>query len=487
MNNSETKRFDRLLRDEKPEVRLDALNLLAHLGPGASELLPKLWHIALHDTSNDVQSKACQAIWSVESDKHALIGQIIEMLDGDEFTKIIAALPFLAVAEISTQDIAAITDHVWKLLHKEHIDELDAKCICTLMKAYPEQGLVLEKLLSDKLIDTKRKIALLNSAPFRTEFQREIGNEPDRFLPWIVDLLRGGSQNEWTGLIDWMVDFYPDLPANWRIVVKDELWQIMNLYGCGFHSYCKLEGQDEAISRLLNDPAIPQENVGAILLTDAPPSLLRTSLEDNAYQTISYILEAMVHPDRAVRESAVQWIENHGVDLSSDLYEQCIDTLEQRIREDTYLEVQAYAEKALASLIQRRRSSKLIRQGKLAQLISDDELDVDVKAKALESLARMESREAMTAVVGQWLVWISATNRSLLVDLAENLLRISNYSVLPLLHRLDISLNQSDDTTNNGDARSCRDYTRRGHIYRLLYEMSDERFFEGNTRIYESV
>jgi len=93
----------------------------------------------------------------------------------------------------------------------------------------------------------------------------------------------------------------------------------------------------------------------------------------------------------------------------------------------------------------------------------------------------------MTAIVGQWLVWISTTNRSLLVDLAENLLRISNYSVLPLLHRLDISLNQSDDTANNGDAGSCRMDTRRGHIYRLLYEMSDERFFEGNKRIYESV
>jgi len=303
-------------------------------------------------------------------------------------------------------------------------------------------------------------------------------------VPPLLRLLLDEELNERNELVDLITSISSSLDLAWQASIRDTLWKIVQIYGQGFGGYCRLAGQDEALSRLVNDPAIAQEFVGALLLADAPREMIKRCLVDNEYVCMSYIFEALVHPDWNVRVVAVDWIGDNAANLPQYLYEQSIESLERRVRQDRNLEVQTTAEKALARLIHTRRQDRLVRQGKLVKMIRDESIDEETRAKALESLARTGSREAMAAVIQFWLQWIREPGGSMLVDLAADLIRKSRYAVLPLLNRLVQRPALLTDAESSICDASSQDQSEQRRIVGLLAEMSDERFFNGDTSLH---
>ncbi|MGB3717873.1 MAG: hypothetical protein WA996_25940, partial [Candidatus Promineifilaceae bacterium] len=475
------------LVDEQCEIRREAVRNLMELGPEACALLPRLWEIAVLDPSIAVRNTACQAICAIEVDNQAIRTRIISMLEGSDREQIGAALSLLGQVELDDGEREMMLDPLWTLLRTGDVTGMEVACLSALVAMSSEKDPVFRLLLADAGINEQRKYILLMSGEFRDEISQQILKDPDHMVTLAIDILVAEGLNDRSEMMAWMTGISPSLPAKWRCVVRDAIWLIMNKYGQGFAAYCLLEGQVEALSRLVSDPTIPQEIIGALLLTDAPPGLLQGYLAENEYVCMSYILEALVHPDWAIRVSAAEWIGQNAANLSRDLYEQSIASLERRVREDVNPDMQVTSEKALAILIQNRRRDRLVRQGKLVRMIQDETLDEITRAKAIESLARTESQEAMAAIIREWLHWLSAGTGIMLIELVENLLRRSKYAVLPLTNRLVQPIDLREEGKENAVETASRELVVRRRMVRILSEMSDERFFDGEGQIHSSI
>jgi hypothetical protein len=485
-------KFDvRLLRrrlvDDQSEIRRDALRSLMELGPEASMLLPTVWEIALLDPSMAVRDTAYQALWAIEVDSQALHDRLMSMLTGSDRNQIRAALSMLGQLELDDEEREVILNQLWMLLRTGDVTGMEVACLSAMAALSSELELVVRLLLADPKICEQRKYNLLMSGEYDEEIAQQILRDPEHMVPLAVDVLVAEGLNDRSEMITWIAGMSSSLPTRWRHVVGDAMWLLMYKYGQGFAAYCLLEGQEEALSRLVSDPTIPQEIIGALLLTDAPPGLLQGYLASNEYLCMSYILEALVHPDWTIRAIAAEWVGQNGASLSQDLYEQSIDSLEKRVREDINSDLQAISVKALAMLVQERRRDRLMRQGELVRLIQNETLDEGSRARALESLARSDSQEAMAAIIREWLHWLSTGRGMLLIDLAENLLRRSKYAVLPLTNRLLQASVLREAGSENLVESSSRELVVRRRTVRMLSEMSDERFFEGEGWLHSSI
>ncbi len=487
MSKSDIRQLSRQLIDDNCEIRQEAVRGLRELGPEASTLLPRLWEIAVLDPSVAVRNTAYQAISAVEVDNRALSTQIISMLKGADREQIRAAIAMLGLVELNDQEKEMILDPLWALLRAGDVAGMEMDCLSAVLAVSSEIEPVIGKLMADTRINNQRKYILLMSGEFRDEISQQILRDPDRMVPLALDVLVAEGLNDRSEMITWMTGISSNLPARWQHVVRDALWLIMNKYGQGFEAYCLLEGQVEALSRLVSDPTIPQEIVGALLVTDAPPGLLQGYLATNEYTCMSYILEALVHPDWTIRVVVADWISQNAANLSQDLYEQSIESLERRVREDFHPKVQVTSEDALATLIHNRCRDRLMRQGKLVQMIRDETVDEETRAKAIESLAKTGSREAMAAIIREWLLWLSTPKGIMLVDLTEELLRRSKYAVLPLTNCLVRPPDLREEGSENPDEMASRELVVRRRIVRMLSEMSDERFFVGEGRLHSSI
>ncbi|MFN2189826.1 MAG: hypothetical protein ACK2T3_13760 [Candidatus Promineifilaceae bacterium] len=335
---------------------------------------------------------------------------------------------------------------------------------------------------SSQSTGTYTKKILSGSANQRVELQRFALEEPDRWLPDFVDELGKAGQEKHDKLIAWLAGIYHDLPQHWKKLLQNAIWNTVTMYGFGFQSYCTLEGAEEAMTRLVNDPAISQENVGAILLTDADGSLLSSSLAEKPYETMSYILEAMVHPESEIRETAAGWLQRNAADLPDDLFDQSVRSLESRVREDDHSEVKIRSEQAIAELISQRHRRASRRHSKLEKILYSDEIDHAVQMEALDSLARFETAEALGVIVIRWWEWLAAPPSSLLFEHAEALITSSDHAILPLLRGVESHppSHESSVVLEQGQAPALMI---RRETLRLLSHMSEDCFsFEGPKR-----
>ncbi len=372
---------------------------------------------------------------------------------------------------------------LWELLSQEEAASMAEEILLTIVMVSPDEDRLCRRFLSFEKIRQEKRGRLLMSGAMRETAHRFFLRYPVEVVPVLIGIVIDGAQSDRQEAMNWLAEMASDFPEEWKKDTQDALWQSITYYGQGFRVYCLISGREAALSRLIHDPAIAQEFVGCILLTEAPPDLLQSYYAENVNSCLAYIIEALVHPDWTIRVDAADWLSENSANLPGDSYKQVTSALEMRIREDSEPAVKRSAGSALAELIQKRQLTRQLRQGKLIKLVKDKSVDHDAKLEAITSLAGMNSRDVMSAIVREWLDWIASDHNLVLIGLAADILRRNSFSVLPLIKRLD----RSPDSETVPKSSSGENPKVRRQIVRLLAEMSEERFFGSDFELFESI
>jgi hypothetical protein len=453
------------------------------MGPDGSEFIEKLWDISIDDPSREVREQACMAISAIEIDQSNIISRIntlLELNDTDSRLSVLSNLHYFGLPERENE---SLLESLWALFSQEEAASMEAEILSAIVLVSPDEDHLCRRFFSLNKISQGKRGRLLMSSAMRETAHRFSLRYPVEVIPVLIGIVIDGTQSDRQEAMNWLAEMASDFPEEWKRDVQDALWQSITYYGQGFKVYCLISGREAALSRLIHDPAIAQEFVGCILLTEAPPDLLQSYYVKNENSCLAYIIEALVHPDWTVRVGAADWLCENSANLPSDSYKQVTSALKLRIRKDSEPAVKRSAGSALAALIQKRQLTRQLRRGKLIKLVKDKSADHDAKLEAIASLAGINSREVMSAIVNEWLDWIAAGHNILLIDLAADILRRSSFSVLPLVKRLD----RSPDSETVPISSSGDNPTVRRHIVHLLAEMSEERFFESDFELFESI
>jgi len=337
-------------------------------------------------------------------------------------------------AVISAAATQPVVESLWKAIHQTE----DVKAVPLLFASAAKlvtDDQVIDHTLADPLISQWKRSVLFISWPFAESVKKQWGDSerPKNAATIRTDILRLLEDPEpyWRETAaDWLAWVAKDIPADSRDAVLDALWKCVRRFGQGFKAIYALNGSS-AVDQLLEDGQVNSKTRAWSLLSYAPEALEGRWNTDKA-KTLDLLLAALEDERAEARTKAARWLGEKVQELPENTYDRVAGSLEQRLNDDN-TDVQVSTTAALNRLrLQQKKNSITLQVQELRQEATDED-----QVQTIQRLAQLPSREALRALVGEWVQWIARGDRSFLMQAAAEAMRTSLFAVLPLVEVLD--------------------------------------------------
>jgi HEAT repeat protein len=496
------------------EVRQQAAEALGALGPEAKDALTPLWTRISTDDDSDVRNSAVTAVAEIEKNKPNLVSKSVELLKADSFEGARAAVSVLgAIREFPSSERERTLDALWVAIKRRKEARFIEDAFAQIVALTPNTDDVTARLLEDNELSPWKKSHLVVNFEIRDSIYSRWITDTESVQPLILGSLGDEDPDTRGEAIEWLVQISDDLPPGSEDAVVEALWTCLRRHGEGLQALTSILGQ-APIDQLMSDPEIAPGTVGRLVLTEARDALdEKWAIDEDREGVLKLILAALEHRDWGVRQAAADWLADRTEGVPHDSYDSVVSALEKRLRDDEDPDVRRSVDHALVRFKQRKRVNQT---GPLLELFRTG--DEDAQVDAIEKLVEMETREALRALIREWVQWIAYDDKALLVETAAEEMRGSRFAVLPLIDQLSQGTHQDpelanrirdevqytiipeDETTSEADldkridllvTEKLRDQEIKVHrrIAGQLADMSDDRFFheEKNQKRYEAI
>jgi hypothetical protein len=220
------------------------------------------------------------------------------------------------------------------------------------------------------------------------------------------------------------------VPAELVPSVVSGLSESFKNHGLGFSLLLKFGGTAVA-NQILNDPSIPPATVGQTLLTEALETLVKR-WNENKQAVLPYILASLTTRNWSVLRSALTWLRDKAGEIPRASHQDVTEALTRVQSSPVPLEFRNLAEAALIQLRQQERDVKTTPFINVIRKVSENE---DEKVEAIAVLVAMGTRDALRALINEWVQWIARGEKAL-VEVTADLMRSQPIAVQPLVEQL---------------------------------------------------
>jgi HEAT repeat protein len=411
------------------EVRGAAAEVLGSLGTVAKDALASLWTRLFTEDDDDVAENVARAIASIDEDKSGLVSKCIQFLQEGGSKKPQAAARVLAYMTPASSEKGKAADALLAAIKNSDDENFVQIGLKSLIKFVPSTVDLINNLLDDPKIDAAKKSNLILTPELAESLDQVWHTKSSVIVPLLVSQLGPEDLGNREGAIEWLTNKSEDLPTQFIDPIVTGLSQSFKKQGLGFSLLQKLGGP--AISeQLLNDKQISPEIVGQTLLTEAQEVLTRKWNEDKP-SVLPVILATLTSRNWPVMTAALTWLKDRAGEIPHGAHDNVVEALTRLQNPRIHPEVRNIAE---AALIQLRQQERDIKTTPFIDVIRGSGKE-DAKIEAIARLVEMGTRDALRALVNEWVQWIVRGEKAL-VEVTADVMRATPIAVQPLVDQL---------------------------------------------------